>query len=171
MDLTILFLLTLGGLPVLISYYFMVKKLPINTLWANMPNWLRIIDYFTIFCAFIAGIYLIYYSIEISPTQNKIVHHTYEPYGKYILYTAWTLLLIGANLWPLSLIHQMKPIWVVGSLILTTIGASLLMDCVLNGQTNGPWTTELILATVASSILLFQTGIMDMIIWNYFYLR
>lgn len=170
MDLTPLFLNVLGGIPLLVSYYSMVRNVPPNKMWGHMPKSLRRVDYLTIPFAFAAGIYMIYYSITKIPKQLRVVHHTYDPYGRYILYTAWTLLLIGANMWPLSLLHRLGPVWVIGGLVLTAIGACLLADCVLNGQLGEPMTEEFVVAIVSVSILLFQTGIMDLGVWSFFYL-
>jgi hypothetical protein len=170
MDLTPLFLTVLGGTPLMASYASMARNVSKDRMWGYMPNGLRMVSYLTIPLAFLAGGYMIYYSIDKIPRQTEVVHETYEPYGKYILYTAWVIFLMGANLWPIALIHKMSHIWTIGSLVVTAIGAALLADCVLNGQLDRK-DPEFIVAVVAVSILVFQCGIMDLGLWSYYFLR
>lgn len=171
MDLTPLFLIVPGGILLMASYRIMATTVSTNRMWGYMPLGIRKLSYLTIPLAFLAGAYLIYYSVDRIPRQPLVVHEPYEPYGKYILLTAWTLFLIGANIWPLTLIHKSPPSYTILGLVLTAIGACLLADCVLNGNLGGPWTPELVTAIVASSILVFQCGIMDLGLWGFYFLR
>ena len=175
-DLTPLFLFIFLGVPLLIQYWYMYATYNRSTAdlyWGYMPQKVRDLSKFTIPLAFIAGLYMVYYSIAEIP-KSSVVHHDYEPNGKYILYLSLCLLLFGANLWPFSLFHTKSKI--IGaeyisilSLVITAVGAALLMDCVLNEHMEDLDTLRII-AIVSTSILVFQTGIMDLIVWSFFFL-
>jgi len=171
-DLTPLFLFVFLGIPLLIQYWFMYmftgNKYNRDLYWGNMPMNVRTFSGFTITLAFLAGLYMVYYSVAEIP-KKRVVHHEYEPNGKYILYLSICLLVFGANLWPISLFHNMPKYVTILSLVLTAIGAALLMDCVLNEHLEDLDTLR-ILAIVSTSILVFQTGIMDLLVWSFFFI-
>lgn len=129
---------------------------------------LRTFSGFTITLAFLAGLYMVYYSVAEIP-KKRVVHHEYEPNGKYILYLSICLLIFGANLWPISLFHHTPKYVTILALVLTAIGAALLMDCVLNEHLEDLDTLRII-AIVSTSILVFQTGIMDLLVWSFFFI-
>lgn len=171
-DLTPLFLFVFMGIPLLFQYWYLYKtynKRTADLYWGNMPQTIRDFSKFTIILSFLAGLYMVYYSINEIP-NNTVVHHEYEPNGKYILYLSICLLLFGANLWPFSLIHNTAFIVAFIGLLLTALGVALLMDCVLNEHLEN-LDTQRILAIVSTSILMFQTGIMDLILWSFFSLK
>lgn len=175
-DYYILIILALGGIPVLIAYWYMFmlardNRATMERYWAKLPYVVRYIDMFTMLFAAASGIYLIYYSIDQIPNQSVVVHHAYDPYGRIILYTAWILFLLGANLWAIGMIREFPKGIIIASLVITAAGVSLLMDCVLNGQIERTtYSNEFILAIVSSSILLFQTGILDLVVWGYYFI-
>ena len=171
-DLTPLFLFVFFGIPLLIQYWCMYtagRTRNANLYWGYMPQKVRDFSKFTIPLAFLAGLYMVYYSIAEIP-KSSVVHHEYEPNGKYILYLSLCLLLFGANLWPISLFHNTPRLVSVLSLVITAVGAALLMDCVLNEHTQSVDTLR-ILAIVSTSILVFQTGIMDLLVWSFYFLK
>ena len=112
---------------------------------------------------------MVYYSIAEIP-KSSVVHNEYEPNGKYILYLSLCLFMFGANLWPFSLIHNTPKYVSILSLVITAVGTALLMDCVLNEHMENLDTLRIV-AIVATSILVFQTGIMDLLIWSYYFLK
>ena len=171
-DLTPLFFFIFLGIPLFIQYWFMYatySRSNANLSWGYMPQNIRNFSGLTIPLAFLAGLYMVYYSIAEIP-KSSVVHYEYEPYGKYILYLSLCLFMFGANLWPISLFHNTPKYFSVLSLVITAVGAALLMDCVLNEHMQSLDTLR-ILAIVSTSILVFQTGIMDLMVWSYYFLK
>jgi hypothetical protein len=140
-----------------------------NLYWGYMPPKVRVFSKFTIPLSFLSGLYMVYYSIAEIP-KSSVIHHDYEPNGKYIHYLSLCLLLFGANLWPISLFHITSRLVSVLSLVITAVGAILLMGCVLIDHMHNVDRLRNA-AIVATSILVFQTGIMDLIVWSFYFQR
>jgi hypothetical protein len=171
-DLTPLFLFVFLGGPLMVQYWYMYAtygRRTDNLYWGYMPQKVRDFSKLTIPLAFLAGLYMLYYSIAEIP-KSSVVHNEYEPNGKYILYLSLCLFMFGANLWPFSLIHNTPKYVSILSLVITAVGTALLMDCVLNEHMENLDTLRIV-AIVATSILVFQTGIMDLLIWSYYFLK
>lgn len=116
-----------------------------DQMWGYSPKEFRLFSIFSITLAFLAGLYMAYYYSFRVPSEPNVVQ------------IIGLLLLVGvSNLWIISMIFRSK----VGTqivLILVALGALMLYPG-----------TDSIPAITGYSILVFQTLIMDAIVWGYY---
>ncbi len=147
------------GLPVIISYAMLTKK----QILGSLPKQVLGFYGFMVLCSFIAGGYLIYYYTTVIP-NNSIWGYDYSTRGKYYCYFAFTLFQLSALVWPIGLKFGM-PKWVI---ILGLSGTALGVLFMLS-QVAMIENSEIALAALC--ILLFQTLVMDLIIWGIFFVK
>lgn len=149
----------------LISQYIVLAMgkfgLSQDQMWGNTPQLFRDVSLLTIVLAFIAGLYLSYYlSLQEGPFRGT-VRQIFQIIGLM-------LLVVVSNLWiPMMVIGS-----AIGSLLvlsLVALGSILILVTLLYSDDfeciciDGPGNVA---AIVAGSILVFQTLVMDAIVWN-----
>jgi predicted neutral ceramidase superfamily lipid hydrolase len=145
------------GLLIMIGYCKMIMspKNVTDKIWNNQGKnmlsknkWLKIIYMMMIVISFIAGIYLIYY-LTTTPKEQT---------DEILIYTGSVIFLVFSTVWAFRPFYLSKLI-----LTLVFIGSILILAGICENSTNN---TEKIIALVASSIILVQTGLFDLVIWN-----
>ena len=136
------------GIVIVYEYILISFHLNQKQLWGSkVPQKFKQISYVTIFLSFLCGIYLIYY---FSKNEKQLFN--------YLFLLGLLCLLGGAIFWPFTLFFN-NLIHKIFALFLTFIGVCLLLVRVVQIQ------EKQILPFLTLSFLLFQTGIMDLIIW------
>lgn len=151
-------IVVLFGLPLIAQYIWLATGktgLSKDSMWGYTPQTFRDISIFTIIISFIAGIYASYYLIfKYGEKDNKFV---------WMSMVGLTLLVASSNFWIPSMIADNR----IGSVLTLTVAAigslvtltSIILD-------SNDFDTYKIAAVVSGAILVFQTTIMDAIVWN-----
>lgn len=150
------------GLPILVLYATLSKK----QIMGGLPNNIALKTFYgmTIVLSCIAGLYTIYYYTTQMP-QKEIWGYEYETRGKYYCYFSFLLFLLSSLVWPIGLKFKLPPWIIVMGLGGTALGVLFLLSQValVSDGSN--------VAIAMLSILLFQTLLMDLIIWSIFFMK
>jgi len=165
-DYTLLFTYIILGFILVLLYIKMYVKSTNNQLddfWSN-KNKNKILKskhfknfyIFMIFLSSISGLYLIYYLSTVNKTNNKS-----KSKSKTLIYIGSFMLLLFSIMWAYNPFY-----YPVISLFGVFIGSLLIFIGIY--KNNNIMDNEKIVALIASFILMFQTGLFDLIIWNGF---
>ena len=147
----------LFGLPLIAQYIWLATGttgLSKDEMWGYSPELFRKISIGTIILSFIAGLYLFYYLTWRYCETDKYT---------WLAMVGLTILIGASNFWVPSMRSKSK----IGSILTLSIAAigslfvlsSVIMDC-------SPMDAQKIVGIVSATVLVFQTTIMDAIVWN-----
>lgn len=170
-DYTPLYFFIFLGLPVIMQYIDILRNVKDNnfkkTMWGRSPKSFIGFSKIGILLALLSGFYMVYYTVDELP-KYEIYGYDYETRGKYYVYLSLCVLLFSSNFWYISMKYKWDRRITTASLIGTGIGSILLMSNIFSGHIENP-DDKMKVAMVATSILTFQTVIMDACIWNYYH--
>ena len=173
-DYTSLFFFIFLGLPFVAQYFHLAGNKNIhNKAWAYSPSIFRKFSSLGITLAFISGLYMIYFTIDQLP-EYKIFGYDYDTRGKYYVYLSLCLLLFSSNFWYLTMLYNLPSGYTILSLIGTATVAILLMANIFNAEkenNSNEKNVKLNIGKAAAFFLMFQTLIMDLMIWGKYYLK
>lgn len=148
------------GFLLIISYIYVVKKVPIHILWANIPRQIRKLYYLSMILSLISAIYLFYFYIEQMPKSNQYNSIKGKSYTYFIFF------ILTSIIWPISILFNANKWITIFGLFLTALFVLLiLIQIILYANDN----LFKIFAILFASILLFQTLILDLFFWGYNY--
>jgi hypothetical protein len=172
MDFTYLCIYITLGLPLLISYSFIgyLNKNEYENLWTNngtnilVNKNVRSFNIFTIFLASLAGLYLLYYFTTKNIEDIKISTMSIDV--KYIIFIG-LLILLGFSLLWLPSFYLMSSKITSSVLFMVSVGSMLLVGSVCYILSKNKLVSNYdILSAIAVFMLLFQTFVMDFLIWS-----
>lgn len=151
----------LFGLPLIAQYIWIStgkSGITKDKLWGHTPEEFRKFSYFSILVSFLAGIYLFWYMCFKWKTCKKV---------EWLAMVGLTLMIAASNFWIPSMVAN-NSIGSIITLVIVALGSLLLLISVTTNLEEDVYKK---VAITASTWLLFQTGIMDAIVWNIYNVR
>lgn len=146
----------LFGLPLIAQYIWIStgkSGISRDQLWGHTPEEFRKFSYFSILVSFLVGVYLFWYMCFKWETCKKV---------EWLAMVGLTMMIAASNFWIPSILANNS----IGNIITLTIVALGSLFLLISVTTDTQEDIYKKIAIFSSSWLLFQTGIMDAIVWN-----